>query len=73
MIVRKLFSELKKKVDRTANIRSIKNYTVILLQIRELRRVTVTQANTSFPMLHTYFLLSSCRNNADEFAAVKVT
>lgn len=72
--MRKLFSELKKKkLGTTANMRSIKNYTVMLLKIKELRTVTVAQANASFPMPHTYFLLSSCRNNADEFAAVKVT
>jgi hypothetical protein len=73
MIARKLFSELKEKLDRTENIRGIKNYTVIFLNIRELRRAAVSQANTSFVMLHTYPLFTSSLNNANDADAVEVT
>jgi hypothetical protein len=73
MIARKLFSELKKKLDRTENIRGIKNYTVIFLKIRERRRFSVAQANTSFVMLHTYPLFTSSHNNVDGADLVEVT
>jgi hypothetical protein len=73
MIVRKLFSELKEKLDRTRSIRGIKNDTVILLKIREGWRIAVAQANTSFVMLHTYLLLTTSLNNVDESDAVEVT
>jgi hypothetical protein len=51
VIVRRLSPELKKKkkLDRTGNIRNIKSYTVLLLQIWELQRVTVAQPTLPFP------------------------